>query len=80
MDRAFLDAGAFAEADAEFDRCIQRGGDVLGLFSDDMPTYAYLPPVYYFQGRAPDGLKRTGAADSYKTYLASAKNRVRIPS
>jgi tetratricopeptide (TPR) repeat protein/predicted Ser/Thr protein kinase len=70
MGRAYLDGGAFAEADAEFDRCIQRRGEVLELFADDMPTYAYLPPVYYFQGRARDGLKSTGAADSYKMYLS----------
>lgn len=70
MGRAYLDGGAFAEADAEFDRCIRRRGEVLELFADDMPTYAYLPPVYYFQGRAREGLKSPGAANSYKTYLA----------
>jgi tetratricopeptide (TPR) repeat protein/predicted Ser/Thr protein kinase len=69
LGRAYLDAGAFAEADAEFDRCIKRRGEVLELFADDMPTYSYLPPVYYFQGRARDGLKSSGAADSYKAYL-----------
>jgi tetratricopeptide (TPR) repeat protein/predicted Ser/Thr protein kinase len=69
LGRAYLEAGAFAEADGEFDRCIKRRGEVLELFSDDMPTYSYLPPVYYFQGRARDGLKSSGAADSYKVYL-----------
>jgi hypothetical protein len=64
-----LEAGAFAEADSEFDRCIKRRGEVLELFSDDMPTYSYLPAVYYFQGRARDGLKSPGASDSYKKYL-----------
>ena len=69
LGRAYLDAEAFAEADSEFDRCIKRGGEALELFSDDMPTYSYLPPVYYFQGLARDGLKSSGAADSYRTYL-----------
>jgi len=69
LGRAYLEAGAVAEADGEFDRCIKRRGEVLELFADDMPTYSYLPPVYYFQGRARDGLKSPGAADSYKTYL-----------
>ena len=69
LGRAYLEAGAFAEADSEFDRCIKRRGEVLELFSDDMPTYSYLPAVYYFQGKARDGLKSPGAADSYKTYL-----------
>jgi serine/threonine protein kinase/tetratricopeptide (TPR) repeat protein len=69
LGRAYLEAGAFAEADSEFDRCIKRRGEVLELFSDDMPTYSYLPAVYYFQGRARDGLKSPGASDSYKKYL-----------
>jgi serine/threonine protein kinase/tetratricopeptide (TPR) repeat protein len=69
LGRAYLEAGAVAEADGEFDRCIKRRGEVLELFSDDMPTYSYLPPVYYFQGRARDGLQSSGAVDSYKAYL-----------
>jgi serine/threonine protein kinase/tetratricopeptide (TPR) repeat protein len=66
---AYLEAGAFAEADSEFDRCIKRRGEALELFTDDMPTYSYLPPVYYYQGRAREGLKSAGAADSYRTYI-----------
>ncbi len=65
----YLEAGAFAEADSEFDRCMKRRGEALELFIDDMPTYSYLPPAYYYQGRALEGLKSPGAADSYRTYL-----------
>jgi tetratricopeptide (TPR) repeat protein/predicted Ser/Thr protein kinase len=67
---AYLQAGAFAEADSEFERCFKRRGEVLELFTDDMPTYSYLPPVYYYQGQAREGLKSPGAADSYRTYLS----------
>ncbi len=70
LGRAYLEAGAFTEADGEFDRCIKRRGEALELFLDDMPTYSYLPPVYYYQGRARAGLNSPGAADSYKTYLS----------
>ena len=70
LGQAYLEAGAFAEADSEFDRCLKRRGEALELFTDDMPTYSYLPAVYYLQGRARDGLKSPGAADSYSTYLA----------
>src|SRR5207302_1954860 len=38
LGRAYLAAGAFAEADSEFERCIKRRGEVLELFMDDMPT------------------------------------------
>jgi serine/threonine protein kinase/tetratricopeptide (TPR) repeat protein len=69
LGRAYLEAGAFAEADSEFDRCIKRRGEVLELFMDDMPTYSYFPVVYYYQGRIREGLKSPGFADSYRTYL-----------
>jgi hypothetical protein len=29
-----------------------------------------LPPVYYYFGRAQDGLKTGGGAESYRTFLA----------
>ncbi len=35
----------------------------------DEPTYAYVPPVYYYQGRVREGLKSEGAAASYREYL-----------
>jgi eukaryotic-like serine/threonine-protein kinase len=69
LGRAYLDAGAFAEADSEFDRCIKRRGESLEFFMDDMPTYGYFPVVYYYQGRVREGLKSPGFADSYQTYL-----------
>ena len=71
LGRAYLEAGAFAEADSEFDRCLKRRGEALELFMDNMPTYySYLPIVYYYQGRVREGLKSPGFADSYRTYLS----------
>jgi tetratricopeptide (TPR) repeat protein len=69
LGRAYLEANAFAEADSEFDQCIKRRGEALSLFMDEVPTYGYFPPVYYYQGRVRQGLKSSGAADSYRTYL-----------
>jgi hypothetical protein len=37
---------------------------------DDLPTYSFLPPVYYYQGRILEGLGSKGFADSYHTYLS----------
>jgi tetratricopeptide (TPR) repeat protein len=70
LGRAYLEAGLFVEADSEFDRCVKRRGEVLALFLDEVPTFGYLPPVYYYQGRAREGLKSPGFADSYRTYLS----------
>src|SRR4029453_1343011 len=69
LGRAYLEAGAFAEADSEFDRCLKRRGEALELFMDDMPTYSLVPAVYYYQGRVREGLKSPGYADSYRTSL-----------
>jgi hypothetical protein len=70
LGRAYLEAGAFAEADSEFDLCIKRRGEAMELFMDDGPTYGYFPVVYYYQGRDREGLKSAGFADSYRTYLS----------
>ncbi len=71
LGRAYLEAGAFVEADSEFDRCLKRRGEALELFMDDMPSYSYLPIVYYYQGRVREGLKSSAFADSYSTYLSA---------
>jgi tetratricopeptide (TPR) repeat protein len=69
LGRAYLEAGAFTQADSEFDRCIKRRGEALSLFLDEEPTYGYFPPVYYYQGRVREGLNNSGFAESYNQYL-----------
>ncbi len=70
LGRGYLESGAFAPADSEFDLCLRRRGEALSLFLDPVPTYSYFPLVYYYQGRAREGLKTAGFAESYKKYLA----------
>ncbi|MGA2880344.1 MAG: protein kinase [Bryobacteraceae bacterium] len=70
LGTAYLELGAFTEADSEFDRCIKRRGEALALFLDEVPTYGYFPPVYYYQGRVREGLKNSGFAESYQKYLS----------
>jgi tetratricopeptide (TPR) repeat protein len=70
LGRAYLEAGAFTEADSEFDQCMKRRGEAIELFDDNVPTYAYFPPVEYYEGRAREGLKSEGFADFYKRYLS----------
>ena len=67
---AYLDAGAFAEADSEFDQCIRRKGEALSLFVDEVPTFAYFPAVYYSLGRVREALQSSSFADSYRAYVA----------
>jgi hypothetical protein len=68
LGRAYLEAGAFVQADAEFDRCIARRGEALSLMDED-PTYGHFPIVYYYQGRVRQELNTASFADSYREYL-----------
>jgi serine/threonine protein kinase/tetratricopeptide (TPR) repeat protein len=69
LGRAYLAAAQYAQADSEFERCLKRRGEALQLILGDEPTYAYVPPVYYFQGLVREGMKVEGVADSYREYL-----------
>jgi serine/threonine protein kinase/tetratricopeptide (TPR) repeat protein len=68
LGRAFFDAGAFAQADSEFDRCLTRRGEALSLMGAD-PTYEYFPAAYYYEGRIRETLRTDGFADLYREYL-----------
>jgi eukaryotic-like serine/threonine-protein kinase len=69
LGRAYLEAGSFAEADAEFDACVKRRGEAAAVYLDEVPTFRVFPPVYYYIGRTREGLKSPGAADAFKTFL-----------
>jgi hypothetical protein len=65
-----VNASAFAEAESELEVCIKRRGEATALFLDESPTYHLFPPVYYYLGRALQGLKSPAAAESYKTFIS----------
>jgi tetratricopeptide (TPR) repeat protein len=70
LGRAYMEAGKFVEADSELDRCMKRRGEALEIFQDSTPTFAYFPPIYYYQGRVREGLKSPGFGEPYRTYLS----------
>jgi len=74
LGRAYLEAGAYAEADSELEICLKRRGEATALFLDESPTYYLFPPVYYYLGRAQEALKSPAASESYKTFLATKKS------
>jgi tetratricopeptide (TPR) repeat protein len=75
LARAYLAAGALTEADSELDRCIERRGEAVDIFSDDVETFHYLPPVYYFLGRLRQELKSPDAADAFRAFLKLKDSR-----
>ena len=68
LGRAYLEAGAYPQADSEFDRCIARRGEVLSLM-DEGATFGFFPPVYYYQGRVREALGTAAFTDAYREYL-----------
>jgi len=79
LGRAYLQAGLFVESDAEFEKCLKRRGEALEILQNNVPTYGYVPPVYYYQGRAREGLNSPGFRDSYKAYLAIREKAAEDP-
>jgi tetratricopeptide (TPR) repeat protein/tRNA A-37 threonylcarbamoyl transferase component Bud32 len=69
LGRAYLEAGAFTEADSELEICLKRRGEATAVFLDDVPSYYLVVPVYYWLGRAQEGLGSPKAADSYRKFL-----------
>ena len=67
---AYLAAGAFPEADSEFELCLKRRGEAASAFLDEQPTYRVFPPLYYYLGRAQEGMKTPAAIDSFKSFVA----------
>jgi tetratricopeptide (TPR) repeat protein len=78
LGRALLEAGEFARADSEFDICLKRRGEAVSLLNED-PTYGMFPPLYYYQGRAREGLQTEGFAASYREYLKIRGNSTEDP-
>jgi tetratricopeptide (TPR) repeat protein len=70
LGRAYLQTGSFPEADSALEDCLKRRGEAVALYLDDVPTFRVLPPVYYYLGRAQEGLKSQAAADSFRAFLA----------
>jgi serine/threonine protein kinase/tetratricopeptide (TPR) repeat protein len=78
LGRALLEAGEFTRADSEFDICLKRRGEAVSLLNED-PTYGMFPPVYYYQGRAREGLQTENFANSYREYLKIRGNSTEDP-
>jgi tetratricopeptide (TPR) repeat protein len=79
LGRAYLEAGAFTEADTEFDACVKRRGEATAVFLDDEPSWRYFAPVNYYLGRAREGLGSPGAKEAYLAYLKAREKSTNDP-
>jgi eukaryotic-like serine/threonine-protein kinase len=69
LGKAYLQNASFTESDSEFELCLKRRGEASAAFLDDVPTFRLMPPVYYYLGRAQEGLKSPAADDSYRSLI-----------
>jgi serine/threonine protein kinase/Flp pilus assembly protein TadD len=69
LGRAYLAAGAIAEADSEFDLCIKRRGEATAALLDDVPTYRFAATLAYYQGRVHEALGSADAPSHYQAFL-----------
>ncbi len=79
LGRAYLEAGAFTDADTEFDACMKRRGEATAVFLDDEPSWRYFAPLYYYLGRTREGLGSPDAAEAYSDYLKIRGNSTEDP-
>jgi tetratricopeptide (TPR) repeat protein len=71
LGRAYFEGGFFVEALDEFTTTADRHGEAAAVFLDDMPTYRYMSPVPYWQGRAQAELGMTAdAAANLEKFIA----------
>ncbi|MBP1767955.1 MAG: serine/threonine protein kinase with repeat [Candidatus Aminicenantes bacterium] len=71
LGRAYLEAKAFPEAAAEFEKCEKRKGEAMSMFLNDLPTARYIDSLDYYVGRALEGQGKSEAARaSYQKYLS----------
>ena len=69
LGRAYLEAKAYTEAYSEFELCIKRRGESASVFLNDLPSYRYMPPVYYYLGKAQEALGSDAASESFQRFL-----------
>jgi tetratricopeptide (TPR) repeat protein len=70
LGKTYADAGHFPEALAELELCMKRRGETADVFFYDLPTLRYLPPAYYWYGRAQEGVgATTEARKAYQQFL-----------
>ncbi len=67
---AYVQAKAFPEALSELEGCQKRLAEATAVFLDDVPTFRYTAPLWYWLGRAQEGVGvKAQAAETYRRYL-----------
>jgi tetratricopeptide (TPR) repeat protein len=90
LGRAYLEAGAHAQAQQELEAAVHRRGEATDVFLQIVPTYRLFGQAQYHLGRAQEALKSPMAVETFKAFLsakrgnddplvADAKKRAGVP-
>jgi tetratricopeptide (TPR) repeat protein len=75
LGKAYVEANHFPEAVAELDTADKRSSEAADLFDSNTTSLRYVPPLYYWLGRAHEGLGSSDAARrAYQRYIAIRQN------
>jgi tetratricopeptide (TPR) repeat protein len=73
LGRAYLEAGAYAQAQEELEKAARRRGEAADAYLDFFPTFRHFGPVLYYAARAQEGLNTPAATETYRAFLAQKK-------
>jgi tetratricopeptide (TPR) repeat protein len=73
LGRAYLEAGAFAQAQEELETAARRRGEAADVFLETVPSYRLYGDLLYYLARTQEALKSPGATETYKAFLAQKK-------
>ena len=70
LGRVYAERENYAQALTELQACLSRRGEATALYFDDVPSYRYMAPVFYWLARAQQGLGNIETArENYQTYV-----------
>jgi tetratricopeptide (TPR) repeat protein len=69
LGKAYIKNERYSQAVSEFGACLERKGEAVVMFLNDIPTSRYLPQIYYYMGRALEGMGYASASESYREFL-----------
>jgi tetratricopeptide (TPR) repeat protein len=77
---AYVQAKAFPEAISELEGCQKRLAEATAIFLDDVPTFRYTAPLWYWLGRAQEGMGlKAQATETYRRYLSVRSAAINDP-
>jgi tetratricopeptide (TPR) repeat protein len=73
LGRAYLEAGAYAQAQEELEVALKRRGEATDVFLETVPSYRLHGDLLYWLGRTQEAMRSPSAPETYKAFLAQKR-------